>query len=68
MHKLTALAVKNAKPGDRLSDGGGLRLDVDRAGNRQWIFRFTSPLTGRERYMGLGCRRARAVAGRQRPN
>jgi integrase len=54
VHKLTVLAVKNAKPGDRLSDGGGLRLDVDKGGNRQWIFRFTSPLTGRERYMGLG--------------
>jgi integrase len=54
MHKLTALQVKNARPGDKLSDGGGLRLDVDKVGNKQWIFRFTSPVTGRERYMGLG--------------
>ena len=54
LHRLTALTVKNAKPGDKLSDGGGLRLDVDRSGNGAWIFRFTSPVTGRERFMGLG--------------
>ena len=40
---LNALQVKNAKPGDKLSDGGGLRLDVDKNGNRSWVFRFTSP-------------------------
>lgn len=51
---LTALQVKNAKAGDKLSDGGGLRLDVDRNGNRAWVFRFTSPTTGKERFMGLG--------------
>lgn len=54
MHKLTALRVRNARPGDRLSDGGGLRLDVDKGGNGSWIFRFTSPLIGKERFMGLG--------------
>jgi hypothetical protein len=53
-HKLTALQVKNAKPGTKLGDGGGLRLDTDQNGNRAWIFRFTSPRTGRERFMGLG--------------
>lgn len=51
---LTALQVKNAKPGDKLTDGGGLRLDVDKTGNKSWIFRFTSPVTGKERYAGLG--------------
>lgn len=51
---LTALQVKNAKPGDRLTDGGGLRLDVDQNGNRAWVFRFTSPVTSKERYAGLG--------------
>jgi integrase len=51
---LTAKQVEHAKPGSRLSDGNGLRLDVDRNGNRSWIFRFTSPVTGKERYMGLG--------------
>jgi len=51
---LTAKQVQHAKPGERLGDGNGLRLDVDRSGNASWIFRFTSPVTGRERFMGLG--------------
>jgi integrase-like protein/Arm domain-containing DNA-binding protein len=51
---LTALQVRAAKPGDKLGDGGGLRLDVDRSGNKAWVFRFTSPTTGKERFMGLG--------------
>jgi integrase len=51
---LTALQVKNAKPGDKLTDGGGLRLDIDARGGRSWVFRFKSPVTGKERYMGLG--------------
>ena len=54
MGNLTALAVKNAKLGDKLGDGGGLRLDVDKNGNRSWVFRFTSPPTGKERYAGFG--------------
>jgi len=54
MGNLTALAVKNAKPGDKLGDGDGLRLDVDKHGNRSWVFRYTSPTTGKERFMGLG--------------
>jgi integrase len=51
---LTATQVKNAKPGDKLSDGGGLRLDADARGGRSWVFRFKSPTSGKERYMGLG--------------
>ena len=54
MHRLTPAQVRDAKPGDKLSDGGGLRLDADRSGNRSWIFRYTSPATGKERFMGLG--------------
>src|SRR3954453_3920412 len=54
MGNLTALAVKNAKPGDKLGDGNGLRLDVDKNGNRSWVFRYTSPTTGKERYAGFG--------------
>jgi integrase len=54
MGKLTALEVKNAKAGDKLADGDGLRLDVDRNGNKSWVFRFTSPVTSKERFMGLG--------------
>jgi integrase len=51
---LTAKQVDHAKKGAKLTDGGGLRLDVDKNGNKSWVFRFTSPVTGRERYMGLG--------------
>lgn len=54
MGNLTALKVKNAKAGDKLADGDGLRLDVDKNGNGSWIFRFKSPATGKERFMGLG--------------
>lgn len=54
MGTLTALRVKNAKPGEKLGDGDGLRLDVDKNGNAHWLFRFTSPVTGKERSMGLG--------------
>jgi integrase len=54
LHLLTAVQVKNARPGDKLSDGGGLRLDADVRGGRSWVFRYKSPLTGKERYMGLG--------------
>lgn len=72
MGKLTAFKVKNAKPGDRLADGDGLRLDVDQHGNGSWIFRFKSPATGKERFMGLGPARdvslaeAREGAGKAR--
>ncbi|MCK1611029.1 MULTISPECIES: integrase arm-type DNA-binding domain-containing protein [unclassified Bradyrhizobium] len=54
LHVLTALQVKNAGAGAKLSDGGGLRLDVDPRGGRSWVFRYKSPVTGKERYMGLG--------------
>jgi integrase len=54
MGKLTAARVKNAKPGEKLTDGDGLRLDVDGNGNASWTLRFTSPVTGKERQMGLG--------------
>lgn len=54
MGLLNAPKVKHAKPRERLSDGDGLRLDVDKNGNASWIFRFKSPVTGKERFMGLG--------------
>jgi integrase len=82
MGTLTALAVKNAKPGDKLGDGDGLRLDVDKNGNASWLFRFTSPTEvyekgknkgdPQERFMGLGPLRdvglaqARELAGAAR--
>src|SRR5882672_3176093 len=54
LNRLAAKRVDHAKAGEKLSDGGGLRLDVDKQGNRSWVFRYTSPATDKERYMGLG--------------
>ncbi len=50
-HALTALAVKNAKPG-RHADGGGLHLLVKETGARSWVYRFM--LKGKSRDLGLG--------------
>jgi integrase len=49
LNKLTQLDVKNAGPKAILSDGGGLYLR-----NGLWVFRYTSPLTGKERDISLG--------------
>ncbi|MEJ8850447.1 tyrosine-type recombinase/integrase [Variovorax rhizosphaerae] len=56
--KLTDVKVKTAKVG-RYGDGAGLMLEV-RANpsgtvtSRNWTMRFTSPATGKARWMGLG--------------
>ena len=48
-------SVEHAGPGKHKDDKvTGLRLDVDARGNGSWVFRYKSPLTGKERYMGLG--------------
>jgi len=60
LNKLTAAAVRNAKPGQMLGDGGGLWLQTQRAGQRSWLFRYSSPTrqtaAGKSavRDMGLG--------------
>jgi hypothetical protein len=55
---LNALQVKNAKSNGgkraRFGDGNNLWLFVDPRGNKSWVFRFKSPVTGTEREMGLG--------------
>jgi integrase len=52
--KLSALKVtKETKPG-YFGDGGGLWLQVSKAGTKSWVFRFKSPLTEKAREMGLG--------------
>ena len=48
---LTALQIKNAKPGYH-SDGSGLYLQVSKSGSKSWIFRYQ--INGRRREMGLG--------------
>jgi hypothetical protein len=49
LNKLTPVAVKNAPAKGVLSDGGGLYIR-----NRLFVFRYTSPVTGRERDLSLG--------------
>ena len=36
LDKLSTAAVKAAKPGDRLPDGGGLRFEYRENGSRYW--------------------------------
>ena len=80
LHKLTARGVESArKRTGRHSDGGGLYLHVtstNTVSGQRWIFRYTSPTTGKIREMGLGSAatgsevtladaRAQAAAARQ---
>lgn len=48
---LTAVAVRNAKPG-RHADGNGLYLEVDESGARRWLLRIM--VQGKRRDIGLG--------------
>jgi hypothetical protein len=52
LYRLTDKIVRNlAAPGYH-ADGGGLYLQVSKAGTKSWVFRFR--LRGRTRDMGLG--------------
>lgn len=53
--------LKSKKPGSH-SDGGGLILVVDDKLNRRWVWRFTSPVTGKRRDLGLGTLDERSLA------
>ena len=55
MGKLTAVAIKNAKPKQklyRLSDGEGLVLEVPPKGSKRWRFRYF--FDGKEKLISLG--------------
>ncbi len=52
LNNLAASRIDGLPDGNH-SDGGGLSLLVHESG-RSWVFRFTSPLTGKVREMGLG--------------
>lgn len=58
LHKLTTKGVESArKRAGRHSDGGGLYLHVTSSksvSGQRWIFRYTSPTTGKLREQGLG--------------
>ncbi len=52
LYRLTEKVVRHlTKPGHH-ADGGGLYLQISKAGTKSWIFRFT--INGRTRDMGLG--------------
>lgn len=52
-NRLSAKQVA-ALPAGLHADGGGLYLQVTKAGGRSWIFRYRDRITGRNRDMGLG--------------
>lgn len=52
IHRLSDRQIKASKQRGRLSDGGGLYLQISKWGTKSWEFRFT--LHGRTRTMGLG--------------
>jgi integrase len=56
---LTALKVKNAKPG-RHADGAGLYLLVRESGSRSWVLR--TQVDGKRRDFGLGSASSRSLA------
>ncbi len=54
--KLTDIAVKGAKPGERpkkLADANGLYLHVDPSGGKYWRFRYRT-IDGREKTLAIG--------------
>jgi integrase len=67
MPKLTERGVASAKPKEkvyRLSDGGGLLLEVRPGGGRAWLYRYM--LNGKRRDMGLGAYPAVGLAEARR--
>ncbi|MSQ73600.1 MAG: site-specific integrase [Betaproteobacteria bacterium] len=51
---LSARRVQTEKQTGYHCDGNGLYLQVASGGTKAWIFRFKSPVTGKQREMGLG--------------
>ncbi|MGR4877265.1 tyrosine-type recombinase/integrase [Pseudoxanthomonas sp. LARHCG66] len=52
LQRLSALSVKNASRPGYYCDGGGLYLQVSKAGAKSWVFRYRRD--GRTRELGLG--------------
>ena len=71
LHNLTALEVRRAKGPRKLSDGGGLVLNVRESGSKSWTFIYR--FGGRRPEIGLGSwpdvtlSDARATASRHAP-
>ncbi|MCG6556915.1 integrase arm-type DNA-binding domain-containing protein [Ruegeria sp. 1NDH52C] len=53
-NRLSARKVETASEPGYYIDGGGLLLHISNNGGKRWLLRFTSPLTGKRREMGLG--------------
>ena len=53
-NRLNARKVETLSTPGRHLDGGGLALTISKTGGKRWIWRFTSPETGKVREMGLG--------------
>ncbi|CAG5011369.1 Prophage integrase IntA [Dyadobacter sp. CECT 9275] len=57
LHLLTVQQVERLQSGDAdqmLNDGGGLYLFIRSYGAKQWVFRYTSPITDKRRKQSLG--------------
>jgi len=57
LNRLSARTIASKKQPGLYCDGGGLYLQISPSGDRvskTWIFRYTSPITKKLRYMGLG--------------
>lgn len=52
INRLTDIEVKSASKSGYLADGDGLYLQVTKAGNKSWVYRFS--INKRKREMGLG--------------
>lgn len=52
MGKLTAIGIEKLSTKGRHSDGGGLYLEIDKAGLKRWLFRYQ--LNGKRTWLGLG--------------
>ena len=54
LNRLSAKTVATKSAPGLYCDGGGLYLQVTKAGSKTWIFRYRSPVTEKLRDMGLG--------------
>jgi hypothetical protein len=52
LFRLSALQARRTTNAGRHADGGGLYLQINEAGNKSWVFKYTHG--GRVREMGLG--------------
>ncbi|WP_322894283.1 MULTISPECIES: tyrosine-type recombinase/integrase [unclassified Yoonia] len=53
-NRLSARQVETATEPGYYMDGGGLLMHITTTGGKRWLLRYTSPMTGKRREMGLG--------------